>query len=64
MADRPTCAVSPFTAEQSPCLAFLDAGRGGSVVQPFGLILDLDGQVLELGQVLAAVVRAEEQLAP
>jgi hypothetical protein len=33
-------------------------------VQAFGLVLDLDGQVLELGQVLAAVVRTEEQFAP
>lgn len=33
-------------------------------MQPFGLILDLGGQVLELGQVLAAVVRTEEQFAP
>lgn len=33
-------------------------------MQPFGLILDLDGKILELGQVLAAVVRTEEQFAP
>jgi hypothetical protein len=32
-------------------------------LQPLGLVLDLDCQVLELGQVLAAMVRTEQELA-
>jgi hypothetical protein len=39
----------------------VDADRGGR--QKIGLVLDIRRQILQLGQVLAAVVCAEQQLA-
>jgi hypothetical protein len=33
-------------------------------MQTIGLVVDLDGQILELRQVLAAVVGTEQKLAP
>jgi hypothetical protein len=42
-------------------LALVDAHRVWR--QAIGLVLDIDCQVLELGQVLAAVVRTEQQFA-